>query len=885
MKISINWLSDYIDLTGVSVPQVVHALTDIGLEVEAVEAATGLPSEIVVGEVLSAVRHPNADQLQVCQVGVGVGEPLTIVCGAPNARAGLKVAVAQVGAVLPGDFKIKKSKIRGETSHGMLCSEKELGLSEEHQGILELPPEAPLGMPVAEALGLADSVLEIKVTPNRADCLSYVGIARDLAAKLARGLREPFGGGGARDAAVGQLVQRLTELESVPVTIHDEGECGRFVSLLIRGVKSEPSPEWMQKRLLASGMRPINLIVDATNYVMLEYGQPTHAYDLRFLRGGQLGVRALEQSCTFVTLDGQSRTLEPGDLVIVDGEGPVGIAGIMGGAATEVREDTSDVVLEVAAFSRTHIRKTAKRLGLQSEASYRFERGTDWGALMMVALRVASLIKGAALGNKVLGDLDLGGTLFQETVATGLGGLRDLFPGRGKPRVVAVCLSFVKQMLPQNPPLTGQQVISILERLRLRYLDGNEDRLVFEVPSHRHDLEREIDLVEEIARINGYDRVIEQLPVMGIKPQLEHPLIEFLDEIRTVVAGRGVVETVSFPFSATEDYESLGILPGHPLWPQIELQNPMSEKFRWMPTTLVPLLLRATTANRSRGDHGGRLFEVGRGYFPPLRILRGRLGSKSPRESDKKDAPNPWKGLSASSSHISFRAQEDQDRFEERFWLTILLDQPRAQKSWQGGDSRVDFFAAKKLVAEIFESFGLRKLAWVVPEADDLPFLHPGRSAWVYGSGGAGAPLGYVGELHPRAATQWGWETDSPLVVELNVDQFFRKVQGERTGGRGLQHGFSKFPGTSRDVAFLCDRSLTHGQFVATMEQFKARRFLESWELFDCYEGSHVELGKKSLGYRFYFRASDKTLTDQEIDSEVTQIIQWLGSRLGVSQR
>ena len=846
MLVSLHWLSDYVDLKGLSPEGIAAALTDGGLEVENIQKESALSDDLVVGHILTAVRHPNADSLQLCTVDAGEAEPLAIVCGAPNARAGLKVAVAKIGATLPGDFKIKKSKIRGETSFGMLCSEKELGLSESHDGIIELAQDAPIGMRVAEALGLGDTVLELKITPNRADCLGIIGVARDLGARVKHPLKW-------QEPRVTRSSDVLTS-QGLKVTIESEEACGRFVALRIDGVRTIPSPAWMQKRLNAAGMRPINLIVDATNYAMLEYSQPVHAYDVRFLRGQSIHVRSAKKGESLVTLDGQTRILEDGDILICDAEGPVGLAGIMGGQNSEVREDTQSIIIEVATFSPRQIRRTARRLGLITEASHRFERGTDRAALPFVALRVAELIlRGTEEAQK--SDPSIGVPhVAKDTVDAGMRST--------EPRLIALRLSHMRQFLGISG-MGRDAVIEILKSLGFRFVDGTDDRLVFEIPTFRQDIEREVDVIEEVGRIYGLDKIPYQMPVMNIRPNQEDPFIDFQESVRLVMAESSLRETVTFPFSAGAEYQALGIAETHPLWPRLALKNPLSESHGLMQTSLVPGLLRAALGNRHRGEKGVRLFECGRGYFATPVTL-----SESPL----------WKALGRPGRHISRRARSETGRPTERHWVAGLLDQPWTHKNWNSREVATSFYHGKALVEGLCKAFGIGAVGYSKPNPEDVPFLHPGASALVTV---AGKIAGYVGELHPRAAMNLGFGADTPVVFEFDLETLF-DAKGK---GLSYDHVLHRFPPVARDLAFLCDKSTTYGDFSKAVAAFKKQKYLARFEIFDVYSGDNLPAGKKSMAFTVHFQATDKTLTDQEVEPEIAALVTWLEESLGALRR
>ncbi|MCX6111568.1 MAG: phenylalanine--tRNA ligase subunit beta [Proteobacteria bacterium] len=846
MQVSLSWLNDYVDLSGLSTEAVATAFTAIGLEVEAVETSKIYSGEVVVGRIVTAQRHPNADTLQVTTVDVGAAEPLAIVCGAPNARAGLTVAVAMVGSELPGNFKIKKSKIRGETSCGMLCSEQELALSSESAGIMELDATLKVGTDVAQALGLGDTVLTLNVTPNRADCSGVFGLARDLAAKLQRPLKRP---------ALG-LAKTSAVKPAITVQITDQDGCPRFVALQVDQVATIPAPAWMQKRLSAAGVRPINLLVDATNYTMLEFSQPVHAYDARSIRGGRIEVRDAREGEALTTLDGQQRALKSGDLLICDAEGPIGLAGIMGGENSEIKADTTSLIIEVAAFSPRRIRRTAKRLGLRTEASQRFERGIDIDYLVNVARRVADLI--------VRGSEEAGLSPLPRVAAEVI----DSYPGDIAKRVIALRLSQAKAVLGINL-LPRDEVIASLERLELELLDSTDDRLVFEIPFFRGDLEREVDLIEEVGRLMGFDKIPYHLPVMNLRTTPEDPFIEFQEHARTAAATLGLRETITFPFVALTDLAALGIEAGHPYYPSLSLANPLAESHQHMQTSLLPGLLRAVSANRRRSEHGTRLFECGRGYFSPVAKVEG-----------PNQPPALLRALTRGSRHYARRARGEPNRPVERHWLAAILDQPWQDKGWAGPRVATSFYQGKAAVVAILRDFGLVASAqWAEIKAADYPFLHPGAAATITLNGKV---AGFVGELHPRtaAALDLG-EGGSPVVLELDLEVLFdAKGKGQRA-----TPVLRRFPQVTRDVAFVVATTKTHADFLAAVKSCKAKHFLVATSLFDVYAGDQLAPGQKSMAYRFAFQSPERTLTDAEVDQELTGLLGWVNTQVEAAQR
>lgn len=848
MDISVHWLKDYINLDGLTLDQLSHTLTDIGLEVEAVKKTAAFDDDVVIGHVLEAMPHPNADSLKLCKVDVGGTEPLQIVCGAPNARVGITVCVATVGAALPGGLKIKEAKIRGEASFGMLCSAKELGLSDDHGGIIELTVPHKAGTPVVKALGLDDAALTLNVTPNRADCLGHIGVARDLSAKLHRPLKLP--------ACTPKTTPTLSS-KDIKIAIESD-HCARFAAMAVRDVRPVTSPEWLRRRLESTGMRPINLIVDLTNYVMLEMNQPVHAYDERDVAGRSFVVREARDGETFTTLDNNKRELKAGDLLICDSTKPIGLAGVMGGLNSEVKADTTAVILEVAYFNPNAVRSTSRRLGIHSEASHRFERGVDMMAAERVAKRFGELLL------KCVEELNAaGGSLPVPQIAHDV---HDVFPVKPQTKLIALRVSEAKNFL-ASPHLTQESIKKFFDGLAIRLVDHNQDRMVFEIPSWRVDIERECDLIEEVGRLQGYDKVPNQLPVMSLQPTPEEPLIDFIDQGRIAMASQGLRETISFPFWSDHDAGKLRLPESHPLTPTLKLANPIAEDARWMQTTLVHGLIKAVESNRRHGLKGARLFEVGRGYYD---------FAKHP--VDKKSY-GLWKSIDRKGRHLSPRAKNETHRPTERHWVAGIIDQPLSGKSWNASEVKASFFDGKKIVLSWLRGFGITDIQFHPIERNDVPFVHPGASAYLFSKGQI---LGWVGELHPETTLAYDLEvSDAPVLFELDLEAVL-ECSAKRAK---VETNISKFPPSSRDLALLVEKTLTHDAMSAAIGKFNQGKHLKKWHLFDVYEGSNIPDGKKSVAWSFSFQSNERTLTDQEIEGEFKNLTQYLTKTFNAEQR
>lgn len=835
MHISLEWLNEFLDLKDLSGDQVSDILTSIGHEVESVTSLEALPETILTGKILSAEPHPQADKLQVCQVDVSAESPLTIVCGAPNARPGLCVAVATIGTDLGEGFVIKPAKIRGQASEGMLCSEKELGLGDEHDGILELPTDTKPGVQLETILPKKDTILEVSLTPNRGDCLSYLGMARDLAARLGKTVTRP-------DTSVSHASYKTRD--KVSVKVDADAGCGRFTALHMEGLKAVQSPYWLRRRLTASGMRPINLLVDITNYVLLETGQPVHAYDERFLAGGQIHVRNAHIKDALTTLDGADAGLKSGDLLICDAEKPVGLAGIMGGANSEIKEDSTALVLEVAHFDPIQIRKTAKRLALHTEASHRFERGIDLESIPQVSLRVASLIQSCS---KECGI---------DTVQVA-DELIDWYPNPvSRPRI-ALRLKRARALL-GLPHLKLETCIKHLESLELTLIDQTSERMLFEIPGFRNDLNREVDLIEEVGRIEGFEKVPYEMPKMNIAPGYEQPVIRFAEQAKAGFAAAGLNECISFPFHSEQDYKNLGVSEQHPLWPSAGLENPLNEEMGWLNTSLIPSLLKAVLRNRHHGQKGSKLFEFGRAFF-----------KKEQLEATAKSA-SYYQSWAQPGAHLTPKAQSEADRIVEKNLIAGICDHPFHKQTWEQAESAPGFFHGKQLLTKVIRLYSHKDISWSRPEnPETFPWLHPGASGVLSVEG---VTLGYLGELHPKIALNWGLKGDLPVVFELDLEALFSICRQDIL----IDSTQRKFPAVHRDLALLIDRNTSWQEIRQSISEFPKKKFLQHSELFDIYIGEGIPDQKKSIAASFVFECQDKTLTDKEVEKETTQLLAWL---------
>jgi phenylalanyl-tRNA synthetase beta chain len=822
MKVPISWLKDYVDIT-MDVEELAERMTLAGLEVASIEhiGSQWDREKIFVGEVLRVEKHPNADRLTVVSVDYGAGEPMDVVTGAPNLRVGQKgqkVAFAIAGARLIDGYSkelrytsLKPSTIRGIRSEGMVCSEKELGLSDEHTGILLLDEDAPVGTPIVDYMG--DIVLDLDLTPNLARCFSIIGAAREVAALTRQNPRI----GTPEMETLGEPIQGQVELE-----IADPDLCFRYSATLIRDVTIGPSPKWMQRRLLLSGMRPINNIVDITNYVMLEWGQPLHAFDYDALRNrrGHVGssggeppviiVRRAKPGEAMTTLDGIHRDLTEDMLLITDGGGPVAIAGVMGGFESEVTERTENILLEAASFSHINNRRTSQALKLSSEASARFGRGVPASMTIPAAKRATELMR--QLG---------GGTIAK--------GVADVYPARQEKRTVEITAHEVERIA--GITIDDEAITEILESLDFR-CEKRGDVICAAVPDHRLDISLPADLVEEVARIYGYDRIPATLMGDELPPQERNESLEQEEFVRDVMVASGLQEVVTYSITNLEAVRKLD--PGAALPREadyIRLANPLSSEREVMRRSLINCLLETVRDNVRYTDRVA-IFEIGRVYHPVE-------GEVLPRELRR---------------------------------LGIAMTGPRETPSWLEKETNpMDFFDLKGVTETLLRRLGIRK--WHLEPAKSSTF-HPGRVAQlIIGNGEAGI----LGEVHPKVldAFDLSQYPQQPIcLAELDLEMLL-------TQARLVDEliPISRFPSLSEDLAIVVDEDIPAQRVLELIHQ-AGGKYLVRAELFDLYQGPQVPPGKKSLAYSLTYRALDRTLTPEDVSRIRDRILRTLEREL-----
>jgi phenylalanyl-tRNA synthetase beta chain len=786
MRVPFAWLRSYCD-PGLGAQEAADRLTMAGDKLERLHrVGVGDVSAFVTGRVLEAERHPDADRLSVCQVDVGAGEPQTIVCGASNVAAGQTVAVALPGAVMPDGSTLGSAQLRGVESHGMILAEDEVGIGEDHAGIMVLDADLAPGQPLAEHLPIADEVLELEITPNRPDLMGVYGVARDLHAVTAAPLAED------PTAADAEPSGADSAGDHVSITIDPE-ICLRFTARVFEDVEIGPSPLWLKQRLTAAGQRPISNVVDITNYVMLTTGQPLHAFDLDRVRGGRIDVRRAADRERMVTLDDVERTFNSEAALVCDGEGPTGIGGIMGGQVSEVSGGTTRVLMEAATWVGPNIMRTSKALGLRSEASARFEKQLH-PEQAMAAQRLA-----ARLMVELCGARMVPGTV-------------DVYPQPAQPRVVPLREARITKLLGAQVP--AETVDGILDRLGFEW--QGEGWLV--PPWRDSDVQREADLIEEVARIHGLDELPTTLPARrDAVGRLTHGQ-RLRRRVEDLLRDRGLDECISYSFTspAALDRLRLGELP------VLRLLNPLSEEQSVMKPLLLPGLMDAARHNAAHGRPALALFEDAHVYHPagPLEEVRsGSPGGEKPAR--------------------------------ERQHLAVLQTQA-VPGGWRAADQPADFFTARALLEAVLAAAGVEWRA----EPGEQPFLHPGRAARVL----AGErELGWLGELHPLVARAWdldgaaaGFEIDLDAVVELTE------------GATDVYGDVTSFPAVLQDIAVAVAEDVTAADVVAAVRS-GGGGLLAGVELFDVYRGEQVGAGEKSLALRLSFRAPDRTLTDEEV--------------------
>ena len=804
MKVSYKWLKEYLDLSDVTPDELAEKMSRTGIEVDdVIYPGKGL-SKIVVGETLSVVDHPDSDHLHVCQVNIGTEEPIQIVCGAPNVAAGQKVIVALHGARITGNAKIKKGKMRGQESNGMICSLAELGYSESvvskkyADGIFVLPAEAVPGTEVVDLLELDDAILDIDITPNRADALSMRGSAYEVAAIYNKALKFP-------EAPVSEKTGSVTDY--IKVAVEDTNDAPAYHIQVIKDVKIAERPLWLQNKLMNGGIRPINNVVDITNYILLEYGQPLHAFDYDQIGSKEIIVRRAKENETMTTLDGVERTLDTDNIVITNGTAPIALAGVMGGLDSEITDETVTVALEAALFNPVLIRKTAGKFNLRSESSSRFEKGINVATIRTAGQHAAELI------HELAGGTIVAGTASVDTVEV-------------KDTEVVITLEKINRSL--GTAISSGEVTAIFNQLGFASTFDGEIFTVA-VPPRRWDISIYADILEEVARIYGYDNLPETLPITPALPTALTPKQHTMRITRRFMEGAGLTQNISYVLTTAEKAREYAVEDKE----GIRLAWPMSEDRSTLRMNLLSTLLDNAAYNVARKNTDIQFYEIGRVFFPSA-------DSVLPIEAER---------------------------------LAGVMTGMAYQKDWQMAAEPVNFYHAKGVLDGYFETMGLSDQIRF-EAAKDLKWMHPGRTAAVYLGD---AYIGYVGQVHPATAN--AYDLKETYAFEIDFEAIIAAPKEVIT-----QQPIPKFPGVTRDVALLVDETVTHQQIVKTIKE-NGGKFLKDVHLFDIYQGKGIEDGKKSVAYSMSFLNPEATLVDEDINKAFTKLVAALETECGAAIR
>ncbi|QDP40812.1 phenylalanine--tRNA ligase subunit beta [Radiobacillus deserti] len=796
MFVSLNWLKNYVDIDGISPDELAEKITKSGIEVEGIEYVAEKSTNVVIGYVESCEKHPNADKLNLCQVNVG-NEVLQIVCGAPNVAHGQKVAVAKPGAVLPGNFKIKKAKLRGVESNGMICSLQELGVDEKFvpkdiaDGIFVFPDHVEVGADATKELNLNDAILELGLTPNRSDALSMLGVAYEVAAILDLPIKLP-------DVEVNPSDGKASDKVSVLVEAQDLNPYyGAFV---IENIEVGPSPLWMKNYLIAAGIRPINNVVDITNYVLLEYGQPLHAFDYDQFGSNEVVVRRAKDGEVIQTLDEQERKLSTDHLVITNGKDPVALAGVMGGANSEVSDQTKTVLLEAAYFSPAAVRTSSKDHGLRSESSARFEKGVDPNRVQLAGLRACQLLSQYANGTVLSGVVEHDQLGKQE-------------------KTVKMNVSKVNDRL--GTTISNEEAADILRKLRFEFQADGENFTV-SIPTRRQDITIFEDMVEEIARIYGYDRLPYTLP-QGASQAGGLTNYQLLKrEVKRFLEGVGLSETITYSLTSDEranmlvspEIKEVSVRP-------VRLAMPMSEDHSTLRLSILPELLASLGYNVARKQQNLAYYEVG----------------------------------------TVFASQEEETtkQPDERLRVAGALTGTWLEQPWQQERKEVDFYLVKGIVEGLLSKLSVT--AHVVQTK--LDGLHPGRTAQLFVGE---TSIGFIGQLHPTLQKAFGLK--DTYVFDLDLEFLFRVHEDEPSFEK-----IPRFPSVSRDIALVVEENIQAGKVQATIEEVGGP-LLQDVQVFDVYQGEHLAKGKKSIAFNLLYLDPERTLTDEEVEESYQAILE-----------
>ncbi len=800
MKVLLSWLKKFVDVEKISPEEISHKLTMAGLEVEDFLSEADIYKGFIVGLVKSKQKHPNADKLSLCVVSDGEKD-YQVVCGAPNVKENQKIVFAPIGTIIPkGQFKIEKAKIRGVESFGMICSEAELELSENHEGIMVLRDDVKVGAPISEALNLNDVIFEIGITPNRPDALSHIGVARDLAALQNRRLNIP-------EIKLNESKNSISEFASIE--IEDEINCPRYSSLVVRNVEIKESPDWLKNYISKIGLRPINNVVDITNYVMYETGQPLHAFDLDLLAGKKIIVKSTKAESIFKTLDSKQRNLPTGTLMICDAEKPVAIAGVMGGENSEVSSSTKNILIESAYFNPTSIRRTSRSLGLSTDASYRFERGTDPNNTLFAAKRTAQLISEVCGGEISNGEIDV-------------------YPKKINPLEILLRYKTVERILGYK--IDEQKIKEIFSNLGIDIKEQATDHLVVVVPTFRPDIEREIDLIEEIARIHGYDN-IPTIEKISVTLQKRNDESEFSDQLRNAAISLGFYEMINNPLVNLK-------LSSFIERKAIKILNPQNIDMEFLRNSLLPSALSVVARNINVGEKDLLLFEIGNIFY------------KNDGQEIKSFAD-----------------------FTEKQKMIFIVTGKANDKEWHSKERYFDFFDLKGVINSFLLKISLDNFL-------NDSYYHGANNLFefLFTKSLANKTLGEGGKVKKEILAEFGIDQDV-YAFEFDVAEL---SEVEKVKRKFVEP--AKFPKVFRDFAFEFDRKVLAEDVTAHIKS-TASSLLKSVKLFDLYEGEAIAKSKKSLAFSLEFYSEERTLTEAEIEKEFKELINSITGKFDATLR
>ncbi len=801
MKVSLSWLKDYVRIE-TDIHDLASALTMAGLEVESIADPFDYLEKVVVGRIIEINPHPNAGKLKICRVDAG-DRILQVVCGAPNAKENLLAPLALPGTALPDGSLLAECEIRGAKSEGMLCSERELELGEDGSGIMVLPGNLQAGSNIARAIDLSDYVLEIGLTPNRSDCLSVIGIAREIAAIQKFKIKYP---------AVRRPGKNQEIFDFTSVKIEAPEHCPRYAAGLVTDITVAPSPFWLRKRLISVGQRPINNIVDITNFIMLECGQPLHAFDFDLLAENRIVVRTATKGETFITLDRKERILDPDMLMICDGKKPVAIAGVMGGLNSEIVNSTKRVLIESAYFNPLSIRKTSKKTGLSTEASYRFERGVDPGGTVKALVRAAGLVTEMGKGKSIKGIIDE-------------------YPLIQKTETIELSISATGRAL--GAELDKSTIKSLLESIEFKVKNSGADTIKVIPPSFRIDIARPVDLMEEAARLYGYNRIPASLPLMQSETARPLKTLVLREKIKNIMTGLSFTEAVNYSFISESSCDLLNLSSDDPKRRLLHVLNPLTEEQNVMRTSLVPGLLETMHRNLSQQVRNLKIFETGKIFLS--------------------------KGNEILPEEIEMAAG--------------LMTGDRYSQTWYEKDTGCDFYDIKGAVEGLLAGLNMDNVRFTKMPFELCSYTKYGYAAQIIAGN---ETIGIIGEVHPEVLGNFDLKQKA-FIFELNCNTVLSLSDRDKTAGQ-----LPKFPASTRDITIITDKNI---EAMSVLEKINSigEKLIENTHLFDIFEGASIPAGKRSVSIRITYRSSEKTLEDGEVNNIHKNITDRLTMEFGAS--